>query len=72
MPTMMNRIRKLAAENPDEVTIEKEDEIGIFARVPARWIQIRKPKQMNLSDEQRAAAAERLKAARSRRGGDAE
>lgn len=67
MPAMINRLLKLAAMHPGEVQIEKEDEVGIFAKVPARWVQIRKPRQMNMSDEQRAAAAERMKAARARK-----
>lgn len=65
-PGTIRKLRKLAAENPDEVVIEKEDEIGIFVQVPANWIQIRKPKKMNFSEERREAAAERMRALRSK------
>ena len=68
IPATMNKLRKLAASDPDCVRIEKEDEIGIFAQVPSSWISIRRPKQMNMSDEQRAAAAARLQAARAKKG----
>lgn len=64
VPGMMKKLRKLAADNPEDVKIEKEDDIGIFVQVPAKWIRIRKPKQMHLTEEQREAAAERLKRAR--------
>lgn len=64
IPGMVKKLRKLAAIHPDDVKIEKEDGIGIFVQVPAQWIQIRKPKQMHLTEEQREAAAERLKRAR--------
>ena len=64
IPATIKKLRKFAEENPDEVKIQKEDGVGLFAQVPAKWVQIRKPKQMNLTDEQRAAAAERLRNAR--------
>ena len=44
---------------------EPEDNGGtIYAQVPATWLYVRKPKQVNMTEEQRAAAAERLKNAR--------
>lgn len=67
IPGMMKKLRKFAAEYPDEVRIEKEDDIGIFVQMPARWIQIRRPKQMHLTEEQREATAERLREARAKR-----
>lgn len=63
----ITKIRKLAEANPNEVKIvrEPEDNDGtIYAQVPSTWLYVRKPKQVNLTDEQRAAAAERLKAAK--------
>lgn len=69
IPGMMKKLRQFAVEYPEEVRIEKEDDIGIFARVPARWIQIRRPKQMNMSEEQKAAVAARLQVAREKRKG---
>ena len=60
------KIRKLAAERPDEVTIIKqpEDNDGcIYAKLPASWIKIVPPKKY--SDEQlekfRALAKERFR-----------
>lgn len=67
IPGMVKKLRKLAAANPDDVKVEKEDDVGIFVQVPAKWIQIRKPKQMNYSDEQRVEAAARLAAAREKK-----
>lgn len=69
IPATMNRLRKLAASDPDCVRIEKEDDIGIFAQVPSSWISIRKPKKMSLTAEQRAAAGARLALARKKQGG---
>lgn len=63
----ITKIRKLAEANPNEVKIvrEPEDNGGtIYAQVPATWLYVRKPKQVNMTEEQRAAAAERLKNAR--------
>lgn len=60
----ITKIRKLAEANPNEVKIvrEPEDNGGtIYAQVPATWLYVRKPKQVNMTEEQRAAAAERLK-----------
>ena len=68
-PSMIKKLRKFAAEYPDEVRIEKEDDIGMFVQVPARWIQIRRPKQMHMSEEQREAAAARLQEARRKKKG---
>ena len=69
IPATMRKLRKLAAENPDEVLIEKDDGLGIFAQVPARWIQIRKPRRVQLTAEKKAEAASRLAAARAKQGG---
>lgn len=67
IPGMMKKLRKLAADNPDDVRIEKEDDIGIFVQVPAKWIRIRRPKQVHLSEEQREAAAERMRLSRDKK-----
>ena len=61
----INRIKKLAEKYPDDVTIRHrpEDNDGcICATLPAEWLRIAPPRASNLTDEQRRAAAERMKA----------
>lgn len=63
----INKIIKLAAARPEEVEIVcfPDDNDGyILAHIPKSWLKISPPKKMNLSEEQRAAAAERLRSAR--------
>ena len=56
----INRVRKLAEEYPKDVRIVAENSDGsICAKFPIKWVKIAPPRQ--LSDEQRVAAAERLK-----------
>ena len=55
-------ITRLNARYPDEVEILAANQDGsIFAHVPVDWVVIRKPKQLNLTDEQRAELSERMK-----------
>ena len=55
-------ITRLNARYPDEVEILTTNQDGsIFAHVPVDWVVIRKPKQLNLTDEQRAELSERMK-----------
>lgn len=57
---------KLAEEYPDEVKIVKfpeEGDTNLIARFPKKWLKIYPPKKM--TDEQREAMSERLKAVRS-------
>lgn len=56
---MKRRIRKLAESNPEEVKITNEDDYTLFAELPAKWLHIRPPRKV--SEEQRLAAAERLR-----------
>ena len=59
----INKIIKLKETHPDEVHIDyyPENNSGVLlAHIPAKWLKIGPPRQM--SDEQKAAAAERLKA----------
>ena len=61
----INKILKLKAEHPDKVDIKAypEDNQGyIYAHLPKKWLKISPPRQM--SEEQRAAMAERLKTIR--------
>lgn len=55
-------ITRLNARYPDEVKILAANQDGsIFAHVPVDYVVIRKPKQMNFTDEQRAELSERMK-----------
>lgn len=61
----INRILKLKADHPDEVSIKEYPETNhgiILAHFPKKWLKISPPRQM--SDEQKTAMAERLKAIR--------
>lgn len=58
---LANKIRKLAQKSSDVVVIADENE-ALFAHVPVDWVKISPKRQM--SEEQRAAAAEHLKAVR--------
>ena len=63
--SVINRVIKLKEQFPDKVEIVTENKDGtITARVPADWIKIRPKTHRELTDEQREAAAERLRAAR--------
>ncbi len=61
-----SRIRKLAAERPDDVKIRHENKDGsIVATIPVKYIKINPP--VILSEEQREKKAEQMKAVRERR-----
>ena len=67
----INKIQKLQAEHPDEVQIvhKPEDNGGmIYAHIPKRYLKISPPRQMNYTEEQKVAMAERLMAAREKKG----
>ena len=58
-------ITRLHAKYPDEVKIIANNRDGsIFAHVPVDYVFIRKPKQINYSDEEKNKRSERLKKAR--------
>lgn len=60
-----NRVLKLAKENPTEVEIIKypQDNDGvIYAKMPVSYLQIKAKKKRDLTEEERAAIRERLKA----------
>ena len=63
----INRIKRLAEQYPDDVTIKnrpEENDGCICATMPAEWLRIAPPRTRDLSDEQRAELAERLRKAR--------
>lgn len=67
---------KLAEQYPEEVQILAMPETNdgcLYMKCPANWLVIRHPKRVSLTDEQKAAAAERLRKAReARRTGQAD
>ena len=64
---IINRIRKYKEQYPDAVRIIRDPEQNdgcIYATVPAEWLKIVPPRAVNMTDEQKAELAERLKAYR--------
>ena len=60
----IGRIRRLKEQHPEEVRIiaEPENNDGcIYAELPKEWLQVRPPKKMNYTDEQRQILSERMK-----------
>ncbi len=55
---LKNRLRKLGFEPEDE------DQLGEFFVVPRQFLQFRKPRDFNLTDEEREERRERLREAR--------
>lgn len=66
-PVMDKRLHKLAEAYPEDVQIVREDKYGTEYIIPAKWITIRKPRSIAMTDEMRAAVAERLQRARQAR-----
>lgn len=63
----INKILKLRESHPDDVKIVylPEDNNGmLLAHVPKDWFKISPPRKKEMTDEQRAAVAERLAAGR--------
>lgn len=57
-----NRLARLARENPGDVEklIENLDGSVVYY-VPKAWVKISPPRKLNMSDEQKAASADRLR-----------
>lgn len=70
IPAMENRLRRFAENNPKEVTIIEKDD-AVFATVPASWIRITPKRKCHLTDEQKKANAERLRAYKEAKQNDA-
>lgn len=62
---MKRRIKKLAEKYPDDVKIKDENQYHLMVELPAKWIRVSPPRFV--SEEQRAAASERLKAYRKKK-----
>ena len=66
----INKILKLKESYPDDVTIQAYPEKNhgmIVALIPKSWLKVAPPRKREMTEEQRAAAAERLSAARAKR-----
>lgn len=64
---MINRVRKLKEQYPDEVKILNQPETNdgcIYCTVPPAWITIRPPVKLNLTEEQRQQRSAQLRAMR--------
>lgn len=66
----VNNIRKLATQYPNECVILQQPETNggfIYAKVPTSWLRVRPPRKVEMTEERRIAAAERLQKAREQR-----
>lgn len=64
--SLQSKLNKLLSSNPD-ISLKYSDEERAEYIVPKKWIKVGPPRQVNLTDEQRAAAAERLSASRAKK-----
>ena len=63
--TWKNRLAKLAEQNPADVECVAVNRDGsVMYHVPASWVKVRPPRKVNLTAEQKAAFAERMKSSR--------
>lgn len=63
----INKIRKLAEEHPDEVRVIRlpENNDGcIYVQLPTEWLKIQPPRKSNMTEEQKDALRERMRAIR--------
>ena len=61
---LINRIMRFTEKHPGAVTIIKEPQGNngcLYCKMPSNWLKITPPVKRELTDEQRAAAAERFK-----------
>lgn len=66
-PKWIRRIKELAAEHPDEVRVIRMPEQNdgcIYVQLPTEWLKIQPKRKVELTDEQKAKLAERLRSAR--------
>lgn len=61
-PKYVNKIKKLYQNDPKDFEAYRLNKDGsIYARIPLKWVKISKPRKTNLTEEQKAAMAERMK-----------
>ena len=74
---MVNRVRRLAEEHPDEVTVLAWPETNdgcIYAKMPVTWLKIGPPRTVTMSEEKKKINSDRLREYRDakKNGGDNE
>ena len=60
IPSMVKKLYAMAEEHEDEAKIELDNSYGLMISVPQNWIKVRPPVKRQLTDEQKAALAERM------------
>ena len=66
----IRKLTKLANEHPDEakIIVNPEENYGVLLiEVPKSWFKISPPRKCNMTDEQKAAAAERMRSVRAKK-----
>ena len=61
---LITRIGRLAEKHPDSVNIirqPQENDGCLYCEIPSKWVKITPPKTIDLTDEQRAERAERMR-----------
>ena len=64
---LQNKLNKLVGDNSN-ISVRRKDDESVTYVVPKKWIKVSSPRQVNYTDEQKAAMAERLAAARNKKG----
>ena len=64
----MRKIKQLKSDYPDSVQIMNETSESMVVHIPKSWLKVTPPRKMTLTDEQRAAAADRMTKARQKKG----
>lgn len=66
-PKWIRRIKELIEEHPDEIRVIRMPEQNdgcIYVQLPTEWLKIQPKRKVELTDEQKAKLAERLRSAR--------
>lgn len=70
-PVYIRKMDKLCKESPDTYKLEREDRhddyVGKFYTFPSKLVSFRTPSTRTMTDEQRAAAAERMSSVRKKK-----
>lgn len=64
----MRKIKQLQSDYPNDVQIMNETSESMVVHIPKSWLKVTPPRKMTLTDEQRAAAADRMTKARQKKG----
>ena len=64
----MRKIKQLQSDYPDSVQIINSTSESMVVHIPKSWLKVTPPRKMTLTDEQRAAAADRMTKARQKKG----